>query len=55
VIVDDFNKTEEAFEGIYTYPRELYTKDLSAGMKKILEENGIHPIPLNSYVKCNNV
>jgi hypothetical protein len=33
------------FNGIYTYPKELYTKVLSVGMKKLLEENGIHPHP----------
>jgi hypothetical protein len=44
-MADDFNKTEETFNGIYTYPKELYTEDLSVGMKTILEENGIHPHP----------
>jgi hypothetical protein len=35
-----------SFDGIDTYPKELYTKDLSVGMKTILEENGIHSHPL---------
>jgi hypothetical protein len=44
-MADDFNRTEEIFNGIYTYPKELYTKVLSVGMKTILEENGIHLHP----------
>jgi hypothetical protein len=42
----DFNNIEEGnFHDIYTYPKELYTKDLSIGMKTILEDNDIHPHP----------
>jgi hypothetical protein len=42
----DFNNIKEGnFHGINTYPKELYTKDLSIGMKTVLEENSIHPRP----------
>jgi hypothetical protein len=54
LLAEDFNNNEKCFEGIYTYPKELYTKDLSVGMKTILKENGIHPTHLNSNVECNN-
>jgi hypothetical protein len=41
-----FNNLEEGnFHGIYTYPKELYTKDLSIGMKAVMKQNGIHPYP----------
>jgi hypothetical protein len=44
-LAEDFNTNEKCFEGIYTYPKELYTKDLIGGMKTILEENDIHSYP----------
>jgi hypothetical protein len=45
LIAEDFNNNERCFEGIYTYLKELYTKDLIVSMKTILENNGIHPHP----------
>jgi hypothetical protein len=42
----EFNNLEEAkFHRIYTYSKELYTKNLSIEMKAVLEQNGIHPHP----------
>jgi hypothetical protein len=47
LLAEDFNNLETGyFNGLYTYPKDLYTKVLSIGMKKVLKENGIHPHPL---------
>jgi hypothetical protein len=49
----DFHNIEESyFHGVYTYPKELYTKDLSISMKTILEENDIHLHPFKFI--CGN-
>jgi hypothetical protein len=46
ILAEDFNNLEKGyFNGIYTYPKELYTKDLNVGLKKILEDNGIQTHP----------
>jgi hypothetical protein len=45
LLAEEFNNNEKNFEGIYYYPRELYTKGLSIGMKTVMENNGIHPHP----------
>jgi hypothetical protein len=45
LLAQEFNNNEQIFKGIYYYPKELYTKDLSVGMKTVMKENGIHPHP----------
>jgi hypothetical protein len=45
LLAEEFNNNERVFEGIYYYPRELQTNDISIGMKVIMENIGIHPHP----------
>jgi hypothetical protein len=54
LLAEDFNNNEKCFKGIYTYPKKLYTKDLSVGMKTILKKMVFILILSNLYAECNS-